>query len=513
MNIKFQNQLLISTFLLGAIFSCKPATEPEKEEVVKPNIVLIMADDMGYNELGVYGQKMIQTPHIDQLAKEGMRFTNFYAGNTVCGPSRCSMMTGRHPGNASVRGNIGMQGDNPVRLNKTGIRAEDKTIGEVLQERGYKTALCGKWHMESLNDSLNTWPDARGFDYSIRERWGSTIDKRRVAYQDSTGFYFDHNYPSELWENGEMVVIEENVDNKRGKMMDDISTEKGLEFIKDNKDSPFFIFFSMKIPHIPETFYEDTKSYLEKGWPECERVHSARISYLDQLVKKITDELEAQGLRDNTMVIFTSDNGGHNEGQIFWPRAMDPCKHDKDFFQSNYPLRGSKRDLYDGGIRVPFIVNWPGKVSPNTINEHIGAFWDLMATFADVSGEPLDDSYVHDGISMLPTILGTGTQRTHPYLYWEFTYQAKLKDPASYGFYQAIRMDSMKAVRYGIHNPIELYHIEKDPGESNNLSGSYPAVINIMDSLLVAARSENSHYPFGGGANYDEDTEFLLESY
>jgi arylsulfatase A-like enzyme len=494
------------TFLLSlSLLACNKTDKQQGQEQSKekpeenkmPNIVFILADDLGYNELSCYGQEHFSTPHIDQLAAEGMRFTDFYAGNTVSGPSRCNLITGKHPGNATVRGNLGIvEKDGPIKLDRVGITNEDKTIGEILKKKGYKTALCGKWHLEHWDDSLSTWPKHRGFDYVIRERWNTKLKESRQEYREETGVIFDYNYPYELWENGNKVTFDGNIEGEQRHLMDDIVTDKGIQFIEENKDNPFFVFFSLKIPHNPETFAEDSGMFKSKGWPECERIHAVRIVHMDKLVKKITEKIDDLGLAENTLILFSSDNGGHSEGGYLEPE-VDPCKHDYTFFGSNDPLRGYKRDLYDGGIRVPTIARWKGKIAPGSVSNHIAAFWDLMPTFADMADIHVE--YKHDGISFLPEMLGQ-EQKKHEYMYWEFLNTGKIKDEKTFGFYQAIRKGKWKAVRYGIDNPTELYNLDEDIGEQNDMSDQHPDIVAEMEKLFVSARSKNPMFPYGGGA-------------
>lgn len=500
MNSKLIIKSGIILFFLGNV-ACNSLQNDKTGEKSKslPNIVFILADDLGYGELSCYGQDHFSTPHIDQLASEGMRFTDFYAGNTVCGPSRCNLITGMHPGHATVRGNLAIQERNPVTLNRVGISETDTTIAEVLKKKGYATALCGKWHLEYYNDSLTTWPKYRGFDYVIRERWNAELKEARDAYREKTGVIFDYNYPYELWENGEKIVFDGNIEGEQRHLMDDIVTEKGIDFIKENKDNPFFVFFSLKIPHNPETFAEDSGMFKDKGWPECERIHAVRIIHMDKLVNKIVKTVDELGIGDNTLILFSSDNGGHSEGGYLEPE-VDPCKHDYTFFESNYPLRGYKRDLYDGGIRVPMIARWTGKITPGTESSHVAAFWDLMPTFADMAD--IQMTYEHDGISFLPEMLGQ-EQEKHEYMYWEFLNTGKLRDGDTYGFLQAVRKGEWKAVRYGIHNKTELYKLNEDIGEQNDLSGQHPEIVEEMEKLFKSARTESRLFPYGGAVNLD----------
>jgi len=460
----------------------------EKAKLKQPsNIIFILADDLGYNELSCYGQKNFSTPNIDKLAADGMRFTDFYAGNTVCGPSRCSLITGKHPGNASIRANWGWPNGIDHTPQRIGINKNDQTLGEILKKAGYKTAHCGKWHIETAEDTLQNWPIHRGYDYVIREKFTADVKSDRAHRLEEEGIRYDDNYPYAMWKNGERISIPENDQGQRGYLMDDIVLDGGMEFIRENHQKPFFVFFSLKIPHSPETLHTYEELYQDKGWPECERVHAARIVYHDNQVAKITGLIDSLGLGENTVIFYSSDNGGHSEGGSKHP-SIDPCKHDHKFFKSNAPFRGYKRDLYEGGIRVPFIARWPGHITPGTTSNHIGAFWDVMATLADISGAEISNDI--DGISFLPELLGK-KQTAHSYLYWEF-YQKINELPFTK---QAVRKDSWKGVRYGTDQPIEVYNLKNDIGESNDLSAQHPEIVGLMDSLFEASHTFNKNYP------------------
>lgn len=490
---------LILLVCLPLLIRCSTTNEAPKDK--SPNIIFILADDLGYGELGSYGQEYFQTPNIDKLAEQGMRFTDFYAGNAVCGPSRCSLITGRQPGRASMRGNAALVGQESIVIDRAGISKNDSTIGEIMQNNGYKTALCGKWHLEYYDDSLATWPKYRGFDYAVRERWNKGIIADRLAYEQKTGVIYDDNYPYEVWENGQKITLEDNKTGTQAQLIDDVMVEKGLNFIKDNKNDPFFIFFSLKIPHTPETFAADSGLWMDRQWPECERIHALRIRHLDQLIGRIVTSVDDMGLGENTLIVFTSDNGGHNEGAYGNPK-VDPCKHDHHFFKSNGVLKGHKRDPYEGGMRVPMLARWTGKINPGSISDHIGAFWDFMATFSDVAEkEPL--TYDHDGVSILPTLLGK-KQEVHSHLYWELLNFEKLKDTTTYGFTQAVRMGNWKAVKRGIKNDVELYDLSNDISEEINLSEKYQEVAHKMDSLMSSSRVESEFYPLGGTINLNQ---------
>lgn len=404
-------------------------------------------------------------------------------------------MTGKHPGNASIRGNWGWLNGTADKdsAQRVGITANDQTIGEMLKKAGYATAHCGKWHLETeAKDSAVNWAYFRGYDFVIREHFTKKIKEKRNQFLEETGVRYDDNYPYQLWKNGKRVIIEENIKGEQNYLMDDITTDYGIKFIKEHKDEPFFVFFSMKIPHVPETLHTLDTLFKHKGWPECRRVHAARVVYHDRLVGKIVSLIDSLGLSENTLIVYSSDNGGMSEGAYKHP-SIDPCKHDHKFFDSNAPLRGCKRDLYEGGIRVPFIARWTNTIKPGTVSNHIGVFWDMPATFVDVANSEMDKNYKHDGISILPELTGKKQQK-HDFLYWEYFLQGE--DHVK--FRQAIRINNWKAVRYEITNPIEIYDLNNDIGEQNDLSKQKPEVVKKVDSLFKAARIHNKYYPYGG---------------
>lgn len=436
-----------------------PAAQPAGRSSApsqRPNIVLITADDLGYNHLGCYGQEKIRTPNIDQLASEGMRFTQAYAGCTVCAPSRSSLMTGYHQGHASVRGNSG----------GIPLLAEDITVAEVLQDAGYNTGCFGKW---GLGDAHTTGiPTRQGFD----EYFG-TLD------QVHAHFY----YPEYLWRNDERYPLPGNEGDGREQYSNDLFTEFALDYLKRQADSddPFFCYVPYTIPHTELLVPEDSmREYLDENgnsiFPETpfeyeghyagqERPHAAfaaMVTRMDGYVGQILDLLEEQGMAENTLVIFTSDNGGQEDG----------AGVDLEFFNGNWPLRGYKGNFYEGGIRVPAIARWPGMIEEGTVGNQVWAQWDLMPTFADFAGTGVPSGI--DGISMAPAFLGDAQiERNH--LYWEVVRGGEL--------YKAVRMGDWKAVRNGEEDtPTELYHLPTDVAEKFNLADNYP------DRLAAAER-------------------------
>jgi arylsulfatase A-like enzyme len=429
MNLKTISNLFL---IAGAVTAC---TAPE-EKADKPNIIYILADDLGYGDLGCYGQEKISTPHIDKMASEGMLFTQHYSGATVCAPSRSSLMTGLHTGHTYIRGNkeVKPEGQAP-------LPAEAYTIAELMKEAGYTTGAFGKWGL-GMNATEGS-PLAQGFD----EFFGYLC--QRVAHR---------YYPEYLWHNDEKFYLEGNNWTDKVVYAPDIIHQRSLDFIRENKDAPFFLYIPHVAPHAELIAPEDkfmemyegkfeetpfgfdnpktvhggndygTPNFAVEGYAPQEKprtVFAAMVSRLDQQVGDVLNLLNELGIAENTIVIFTSDNGPHQEG------GADP-----DFFNSAGPLKGYKRDLYEGGIRVPFIAWWPGTIEANSKSDHISAFWDFMPTIADITGTELTREI--DGISYLPTLLNKkDEQKQHDFLYWEFH---ELKGR------QAVRKDDWKLV-------------------------------------------------------------------
>ncbi len=444
MNSLSRRQFMLNTALatVGTLSSSKNSYA--SEEQWKPNIIFIMADDLGYGDLGCYGQKVIQTPNLDQMASEGMRFTDCYAGSTVCAPSRCCLMTGYHTGHAIIRGNGGIP-----------LLPENVTVAEILKNAGYTTGIIGKW---GLGEAESTGiPNRQGFDY-----WFGYLNQRRA-----------HNYwPDYVWKNEERFFF------KRWTYTHDAFTKEAVNFIEENQNNPFFLYLPYTIPH---AFNEggnqgmqvpNDAPYSKEPWPQQSKNHAAMITRMDKDIGKIFELLNKLNLDENTIVFFTSDNGPHREG------GADP-----HFFDSNGLMRGIKRDLYEGGICVPMIVRWPGRIKANTVNDHPWAFWDFLPTAAELAGtqSPVDI----DGISVLPTLLGK-TQKGHDYFYWEFHER---------GFHQAVRMGEWKGVRNQLDHPIELYNLKKDRSETKNIAEVHPDIVTKIEEIMKSARNESEHWP------------------
>ena len=451
----------------------------------KPNIIFIMADDLGWKELGCYGQKKIQTPHIDRMAAEGMRFTQYYAGSAVCAPSRCNLMTGKHGGHAYVRNNHGIKSPDPLVFGgQLPIPANEVTIAETLKACGYATGCFGKWGLGAPGSSGD--PLKQGFD-------------RFYGYNCQS---HAHNlYPRYLVRQDEQEFLEGNTRGLTGKhYAPQRIADEMLEFVREHKDQPFFLYYPTVIPHLAlqvpeedldqykgkwdETPYNG-KSYLPHSTPKA--CYAAMISFLDKQVGRLFALIEELGIGQDTVVFFTSDNGTtHLKGQA-----------DYDFFESVGPLRGLKGSLYEGGIRVPLVLRWPGHIEPGTLSEHIAAHYDVPATLAEIAGTSFTKDA--DGISFLPTLLGAGkTQEKHEYLFWDFT---------GYGAQLAVRMGKWKGVKQNLRKkpgaPLELYDLENDIGETTNLAERYPEAAARIERIMLEGRTKPSFAPFRFGAYRD----------
>lgn len=448
--------LLFSVFIVH--MGCQAPSSKEGTPVSNPNILFILADDLGYGELGCYGQEVLQTPRIDKMAAEGMRFTQFYAGSTVCAPSRGALMTGQHTGHITNRANRSYPVGAPKE--RIAIKPSDTTIAMLLKNAGYRTGHFGKWHLEKPGVAHSmAWN--KGFDVSI-----GTIIENPLGIQ-SGGFY-----PAQLHKNGEVIDVPGN-ENEPNVYVDEFYLQEAKKFMEAPADQPFFVYVALKTVHNPIEFEQDYGPFKDKDWPEVEKKYAARLSYLDRKIGELLDFMDSSGLAENTLVLFSSDNGNHKEGG-----------HDPYFFKSNAPLRGYKRDVYDGGIRTPMIAQWPGVVKPGSESDYVGAFWDVMPTLCELAD--VETVKKTDGQSFLSVLKG-GTVDPTPNLYWEFR-------TSSY-FRQAVRLGDFKVLRQDYDAPIEVYHIINDPGESNDLAPQYPGLVAKADSLFVFARVPDPSFP------------------
>jgi arylsulfatase A-like enzyme len=462
--------------ILLANFGCSEKESAEKQA----NIIYILADDLGYGDLSCYGQTNFKTPNIDKLASEGIRFINHYSGSTVCAPSRGSLMTGKHTGHAFSRGNKGGPG------NKGDFPLADGeiTAAEILKNAGYVTGMFGKWGLGYPGSEGE--PNNQGFD----EFYGYLSQALAHNY-----------YPYNLWHNTEKIVLEGNTGQNTNQYAPTLIHAKAMAFLEDNRDKPFFLYYPSIIPHaelfVPEKYIEkyrgkflpekeyagkdEGKGYKTGGYgsqSECHAAFAAMINLLDDQVGEIVAKVKELGITDNTIIIFSSDNGPHAEG------GADPA-----YFNSGGGLRGIKRALYEGGVRAPMIVSWPGTIEAGRESDHISAFWDVLPTVAEISKQETPAGI--DGISLLPELLGK-EQIKHDHLYWEFYEQ---------GGRQAVRKGKWKAVRQNLHDdyanaPLELYNLEEDRSEANNVADQYPEIAEEMLELMKACHTPSENFKF-----------------
>ncbi|MEN8247334.1 MAG: arylsulfatase [Bacteroidota bacterium] len=491
------NKFLILLTVVFFVFNI--ACNTESTDKTQPNIIYILADDLGYGELGAYGQKLIETPNIDRLAVEGMRFTQHYAGAPVCAPSRYVLLTGKHLGHAYIRGNDewGERGEvwnfeaavnDPNLEGQRPIPANTKTIGKILQDNGYTTGCIGKWGL-GAPFSEGT-PNKQGFDFF----YGYNCQRQAHTY-----------YPKHLWKNEEKVLLNNplvaphtnldsladpyNPESYSNFNLEDLSTElmqnEVLDFIEQNQDKPFFLLYASPIPHAPlqapddwvkyyqekfgkEEPYLGNKGYFPNLTPKA--TYAAMISHLDEQVGELVTKLKELGLYENTIIIFSSDNGPSYAG------GADPV-----YFNSAQPFRGEygrgKGFVYEGGIRVPMIVSWPGKIEAGSESQHISSFYDVLPTICDLSDSDSPDSI--DGISFTPTLLNNTSQKTHDFLYWDFP---------EYGGQQAVRMGKWKGVRRDIKKGnlgIELYDLSNDILEEHNIADQHPEIVKKVEDIMM----------------------------
>jgi len=471
-----------------ALTACVSKNDTATPKPATPNVIYILADDLGYGDLGSYGQDKFATPHLDQLARDGIRFTRHYSGSTVCAPSRSVLMTGLHTGHTPVRGNqeVKPEGQWP-------LPASALTLAEGLKDAGYVTGAFGKWGLGypgSEGDPVN-----QGFD---------------LFFGYNCQRYAHRYYPEYLWNNAEKIYLEGNDWTNTQTYAPDVIQEKALDFIRNNRDTTFFAFLPIVIPHAelivpdddlyrqslgkyPETPYvgrpgadygQDLVISMYCSQENPHATFAAMVLRIDQYVGEIVKELEELGLTDNTIIMFTSDNGPHMEG------GADP-----DFFNSNGGLRGYKRDLFEGGIRVPFIVSWPGTIEKARLSDHPSAFWDILPTLAELTGFEYGET---DGISFLPELMGE-EQPKHEFLYWEFHER---------GGKQAILKEEWKAVRLNVGNDpngaLELYNLENDPFEKQNVADRHPELVENFARLMEEEREPSAKFNFGRKTSREE---------
>lgn len=426
--------LLLTLAIVPSFISPGRSAHVRSAEGKPPNIIFILTDDLGYGDLGCYGQRMIQTPNLDRLAAEGIRFTDSYTGNAVCAPARCSLMTGLHMGHAYIRNNSSPP-DTP-------LRPEDTTVAQELKAAGYATGMVGKWGLGNATTSGS--PNRKGFDYAY-----GFLEHSEATY-----------YPTTLWRNGQPEAV------PARSYQQDLFTGDAFKFIQRQKDGPFFLYLAYMVPHAPYEIPSDAP-YSDQPWEQLEKNYAAMITYLDRDVGRLINLLKDLGIDENTIVFFSSDNGPESS----------------DIFQSAGPLNGLKRQLYEGGIRIPMIVRWPGMIMQGQVNSTPWAFWDFFPTAVALAGTSPPMNL--DGISMLPTLLGH-EQPPHPPLYWEF----RIKNDR--GIIQAVRLDQWKGVRINDRNrgkknkkkAIELYDLANDIAEMRDVSAEHPDIVAQIKEIM-----------------------------
>ena len=464
MKLKLSNSSIIKTLILAFfLVSCSQKND------TRPNIVLLLADDLGYNELGSYGQKIIKTPHIDSLAKKSMMFTDFYAGSPVCSPARAVLLTGKSSSHVSIRGNAAFIRDSVWK--QIALDKNEYTLGEMFKEAGYQSAFIGKWHLDTA-DQPETWAFSHGFDFAAQEQWGGSTDKYKKQG---------------LWLNGNEELLPYDFNNHDCK--DAFYTDTAFKFLeKKSNDKPFFLFMSYRSPHSFEGPIRDTLWYSKEDWPKVEQAQAAKITLQDQQVGRLLEKLESINELDNTIVLYTSDNGAHfNHDNV--------NGHQLEFFDSNGNLRGGKRDLYEGGLRVPLIAYWKNKIIPGSKTNHISGFRDVMTTFAEIIG--IEKPSHNNGISFLPTLLNR-KQKKHEFLNWEFQLSGSFQELPDGGFRQSVRIGDFKAVRYGINSNTEVYNLINDESETNDISNLHPKIVEKAEQIFLSERSDTFGFPYGG---------------
>ena len=464
MKLKLKYKSIIKTFIISFfIVSCSQKND------TRPNIVLLLADDLGYNELGSYGQKIIKTPYIDSLAKKSMMFTDFYAGSPVCSPARAVLLTGKSSSHVSIRGNAAFIRDSVWR--QIALDKNEYTLGEMFKEAGYQSAFIGKWHLDTA-DQPETWAFSHGFDFAAQEQWGGSTDK--------------YKNPG-LWLNGNEEQLP--YDFNKHDCKDAFYTDTAFKFLEEkSNEKPFFLFMSYRAPHSFEGPIRDTLWYSKEDWPKVEQAQAAKITLQDQQVGRLLEKLESMNELDNTIVLYTSDNGAHfNHDNV--------NGHQLEFFDSNGNLRGGKRDLYEGGLRVPLIVYWKNKIIPGSKTNHISGFRDIMTTFADIIG--IKKPSHNKGISFLPTLLNQ-KQKKHEFLNWEFQLSGSFQELPDGGFRQSVRLGDFKAVRYGINSKTEVYNLKEDESETNDIANLHPKIVEKTEQIFLSERSDTFGFPYGG---------------
>lgn len=475
-------KLLTLFFTLSVVASLNVFAQPKGVPGKKPNIIFILADDLGWGDLGSYGQTKIKTPHLDQMAAEGMRFTQFYAGSPVCAPSRCVLMTGKHGGHAYIRDNreFKPEGQEP-------IPASEVTIAELLKAEGYATGAFGKWGLGFVGTEGD--PNKQGFD----QFFGYNCQREA------------HNfYPLHLWRNDRKVMLEGNTRGLTGKQYShDLIETEALQFVRDHKDNPFFLYVPFTIPHLALQVPDDSLGEYTGKWddpaydgkngylphPQPRAAYAAMVTRMDRSIGRLLALVKELGLDDNTLVMFSSDNGGAfgtvTKDFEFKPGRMGGT--DYVFFDSTGKFRAFKGSIYEGGLRVPFIARWPGRIKARTVSELPAVFYDVLPTLCEVAGVKSEQHT--DGLSFLPTLLGRKQQQKHEYLFWNFN---------GYGGQQAVRLGNWKGLRRNLHrglSKIELYNLATDVGEQNDVADRHPEIVKRVAAIMQREYTRSTLFP------------------
>jgi arylsulfatase A-like enzyme len=458
--------MLRRTFLAGTamVAIAGKALAAVPAGVRRPNIIFILADDLGYGDVGIYGQARFRTPNIDRLAQEGRLFTQGYAGAPVCSPSRGALLTGQHTGHGRIRdnfalaaGHVGYKGQQQIR--RASLTPADRTVAQHLQAAGYATGIMGKWHMDGYDPAAV--PTNFGFDEF----------KGWLVTEPTTEGY----WPVKRMHNTQMVDVPANADGARQVYDTDLITDESVDFIKRHVRDPFFLYVAYNAPHSPYVA-PDLGPYADQPWAEDEKLYAAMVDRLDANVGRLLDQLQASGIDGDTIVMFSSDNGPRSEPSAYQTRMADS-------FDSNGGLTGYKRDLYEGGLRVPFLVRWPGHIAAGSRSDVPVYFPDLLPTALAAAGAPVQPS---DGIDLMPHLRDVTVIPAERFLYWEFY---------SPEFRQAARMGRWKAIRLQRGGEILLFDLSVDPWESRNLAAQHPEVVGIMDEGMAREHRASAEYP------------------
>jgi len=481
----FWNLVRISDFefRISAILFVWIACCANVSAVERPNVIYILADDLGIGDLGCYGQEKIRTPNIDRIAAEGMRFTQHYSGNSVCAPSRCTLMTGLHCGHAPVRDNAQRA---PNSEGQTPMPPSTITVAQIMKQAGYSTGMIGKWGLGMPEDKSS--PSNFGFDYY----YGYLCQGVAHTY-----------YPPHLWRNDQRELLPGNppydasmkgaIEPGGQTYSHDLMAEDSLRWVREQKkDKPFFLYLAFTIPHVSLQVPEDSMAeYQAKGWTETpftntkhyanndtpRAAYAGMITRMDRDIGRLLALLKELGLDDHTLVFFSSDNGA-----VFPLSGTDP-----EFFKSTGGFRGYKQDLYEGGIRTPFVARWPSHIKAGSVSDHVSAFWDFLPTMAELLGVAAPQGI--DGLSFLPALLGQPGQKKHDFLYWEYHSQ---------GGRVAVRMGDWKGIRNGMKKnpgaPLELYNLATDPAEAHDVAAENPSVATQLREIMAREHAP-SHIP------------------